>query len=123
MELSIIRIGNSKGIRLNKSILKRYNIQDKVEVILEKGRIILKPVPHPSTIICPITTHVITKAEVLRVHLETGMANLRQDCDVMIDQIRAIDNKRLIKRIGELPSHKIQKIKDNIRICLDLDYP
>ncbi len=46
MELSIIRIGNSKGIRLNKSILQRYNIQDKVEVILEKGRIILKPVPN-----------------------------------------------------------------------------
>jgi antitoxin MazE len=46
MELSIIRIGNSKGIRLNKSILERYNIQDKVEVILEKGRIILKPVPN-----------------------------------------------------------------------------
>jgi antitoxin MazE len=45
MELSIIRIGNSKGIRLSKSILQRYNIQDKVEVILEKGRIILKPVP------------------------------------------------------------------------------
>ena len=44
MELSIIRIGNSKGIRLNKSILQRYNIQDKVEIILEKGRIILKPV-------------------------------------------------------------------------------
>ena len=46
MELSIIRIGNSKGIRLSKSILQRYNIQDKVEVILEKGRIILKPVPN-----------------------------------------------------------------------------
>lgn len=46
MELSIIRIGNSKGIRLNKSILKRYDIRDKVEVILEKGRIILKPVPN-----------------------------------------------------------------------------
>ena len=44
MELSIIRIGNSKGILLSKSILSRYNIQDKVEVIFEKGRIILKPV-------------------------------------------------------------------------------
>ena len=46
MELSIIRIGNSRGIRLNKSILQRYNIQDRVEVILEKGRIVLKPVPN-----------------------------------------------------------------------------
>jgi len=45
MELSIIRIGNSKGIRLNKSILERYNIQAKVELIFEEGMIILKPVP------------------------------------------------------------------------------
>jgi len=43
MDLSIIQIGNSKGIRLSKTILEKYNIRDKVEVILEKGYIILKP--------------------------------------------------------------------------------
>ncbi len=47
MEVSIIQIGNSKGLRLPKSILDRYNIKDKVELILEKGQIILKPVDHP----------------------------------------------------------------------------
>ena len=47
MELSIIKIGNSKGIRLKKSILDRYKIKDKVELILERGRIILKPVSKP----------------------------------------------------------------------------
>lgn len=47
MEVSIIQIGNSKGLRLNKSILDRYNIKDKVELILEKGHIILKPIDEP----------------------------------------------------------------------------
>ncbi|MCJ8166469.1 AbrB/MazE/SpoVT family DNA-binding domain-containing protein [Pontibacter sp. E15-1] len=47
MEVSIIQIGNSKGLRLSKSILDRYNIKDKVELILEKGQIILRPVEHP----------------------------------------------------------------------------
>lgn len=47
MEISIIKIGNSKGIRLKKSILDRYDIKDKVELILERGRIILKPVSKP----------------------------------------------------------------------------
>ena len=47
MELSIIKIGNSKGIRLKKSILDRYDIGNKVELIFEKGRIILKPVSEP----------------------------------------------------------------------------
>jgi len=47
MKASIIKIGNSKGLRLNKSILERYNIRDTVELILEKGRIILKPMDQP----------------------------------------------------------------------------
>lgn len=47
MEVSIIQIGNSKGLRLAKSILDRYNIKDKVELILEKGQIVLKPVEQP----------------------------------------------------------------------------
>lgn len=47
MEISVIKIGNSKGLRLSKDILKRYNIKDKVELVLEKGYIILKPKTQP----------------------------------------------------------------------------
>ena len=47
MELSVINIGNSKGIRLSKTILEKYNIHDKIEVILEKGYIVLKPKTEP----------------------------------------------------------------------------
>mgnify|MGYP001554767269 CR=1 FL=1 len=47
MEISIIKIGNSKGLRLSKDILTQYNITDKVELILKKGYIILKPKSEP----------------------------------------------------------------------------
>ena len=47
METAIIKIGNSKGLRLSKTILDQYNIKDKVEIILEMGRIILKPIETP----------------------------------------------------------------------------
>ena len=47
MKTSIIQIGNSKGLRLSKTILERYNIKDTVELILEKGRIIIKPLDQP----------------------------------------------------------------------------
>lgn len=47
MEIPIVKIGNSKGLRLNKAILERYNIKDKVELILGKKQIILKPVDKP----------------------------------------------------------------------------
>ena len=43
MDISLISIGNSKGIRLSKTILEKYNIQDAIELILEKDFIILKP--------------------------------------------------------------------------------
>ena len=47
MEVSIVRIGNSKGIRLSKTILEKYNLKDRVEMILDKGQIILKPISKP----------------------------------------------------------------------------
>lgn len=75
---------------------------------------------HPSTIICPITTNVKTDATILRIHLSKGSAKLRENCDVMIDQIRAIDNKRLLKKIGDLPEEKINLVKANMSIVLDL---
>jgi mRNA interferase MazF len=82
---------------------------------------LLNKLPHPSTIVCPITTNVKTDVDILRVHLKKGMANLLQDCDIMIDQIRAIDNKRLVKKIGELPRNMIDKVKENIKIVIDLE--
>ena len=47
MEASIIKIGNSKGLRLSKTILEKYQIKDKVELILEKGQIVLRPIYTP----------------------------------------------------------------------------
>jgi antitoxin MazE len=47
MEVSIIQIGNSRGLRLNKSLLDKYNIKDKVEVILEQGQIVIRPIDSP----------------------------------------------------------------------------
>jgi len=43
MDISVMHIGNSKGIRLPKTLLEKYNITDKVELILKKDYIILKP--------------------------------------------------------------------------------
>ena len=47
MEIAIIKIGNSKGLLLSKTIMEKYNIKDKVELILEKDQIIIKPIDVP----------------------------------------------------------------------------
>ncbi len=76
---------------------------------------------HPSTLICPITTNVRPESQILRVLIKKGIAKVNEDCEVMIDQIRAIDNKRLMKKIGNVPGEISEKVKDNLKIILDLD--
>lgn len=82
---------------------------------------LLNKVSHPSTIVCPITTNVHSDSDILRVHLRKGMANLHDHCDIMIDQIRAIDNKRMIKKVGDLPKELILEVRENLIIILDLE--
>jgi mRNA interferase MazF len=84
---------------------------------------LLNKIPHPSTLICPLTTKVQKDSDVLRIHVRKGMSNLHQDCDVLMDQLRAIDNRRMIRKIGKLPESLVQKARENLRIILDLDHP
>ena len=76
---------------------------------------------HSSSIICPITTNIQKESEILRIHLKKGCCGLNEGCDIMIDQIRAIDNKRLIKKVGIAPIEISEKIKENLKILLDLE--
>jgi|SRR5580693_3417902 mRNA interferase MazF len=55
----------------------------------------LLDIQHPSTLIVPLTTTLIDNTEPLRVRIK-AQAGLDHDSDLLIDQIRAIDNKRLI---------------------------
>lgn len=73
---------------------------------------------HMSSIICPITTNIKPEIELLRVHLNN--TQLEKPSDVLVDQIRAIDNKRLLNKIGRLTLAQIQTLKQNIAIVLDL---
>jgi len=47
MQVSIIKIGNSKGIRFSKTILEKYNLKDKVDLTLDEDQIIIKPISNP----------------------------------------------------------------------------
>lgn len=93
---------------------------DKTRPVLIIQTDLLNQIPHPSTIVCSITTNVKKESEILRVHLKKGEANLLHNCDVMIDQIRAVDNNRLIKKVGKLPDNMIDTVKENLMIMMDL---
>jgi mRNA interferase MazF len=73
---------------------------------------------HLSTLICPITTNVQKEIKLLRVHLKK--AQLDKLSDILVDQVRAIYNKRLLRKLGQLTKEQKTDIKANLRIVLDI---
>lgn len=49
---------------------------------------------HPSTLIVPLTTRLTDDAEPLRLRIP-AQGRLKKDSDLLLDQLRAIDNERL----------------------------
>lgn len=74
---------------------------------------------HPSTIACPLTTRIHPQSEILRVHLRKGEAGLTEKSDIMVDQVRAIDNRRFIRRLGVIGRLSQKKLTENIQIILN----
>ena len=75
---------------------------------------------HPSTLVCPFTTKLHPDASILRVHLKAGNAGLTQDSEIMVDQIRSIDNRRFLQKTGQLNTLHRRQLNENLKIVLDL---
>jgi mRNA interferase MazF len=69
---------------------------------------------HPSTIIIPLTTNLIEDAEPLRIRVK-ARDKLTRDSDLLIDQIRAIDNRRITSGpIADVESDLMKKVYDAV---------
>ena len=51
---------------------------------------------HPSTLVAPLTTRLVDGAEPLRIRIP-ATGDLQRDSDALLDQLRAIDNRRLVR--------------------------
>lgn len=71
-----------------------------------------------TTVVCPITTNIVEGINYLRVSL------LKEQLDkksaILLDQIRTVENRKLIKKINRLNYNQIKKMKRNLQIILDL---
>ncbi len=75
---------------------------------------------HPSTLVIPLTTKLVAEAEPLRVRIPAAGA-LRKDSELLIDQLRAIDNRRLIEGpLTRLTQAQLQRIGHALREVLEL---
>lgn len=74
---------------------------------------LLNDVDHPSTWILPCTTRLVG-GSVLRVELPCGIAGNSQDCEIMVDQSRSIDNRRFVKPLSNLPGAVLREVKTKL---------
>lgn len=81
---------------------------------------LLNKVGHPSTLACPITSQLSEEKNVLRVKLDTVGTGLEQDSEVLIDQIRALDNQRLVQRLGKIGADQSEELLWKLKAILDI---
>ncbi|HEY6507731.1 MAG TPA: type II toxin-antitoxin system PemK/MazF family toxin [Vicinamibacterales bacterium] len=91
----------------------------KVRPVLVIQTDLLNAAGHPSTWVLPCTTR-LSGENLLRVVLPRGIAGNREDCEVMIDQSRAIDNRRLVKVLRPLPGSILAEIAEKLRTLGEL---
>ena len=75
---------------------------------------------HPSTLVVPLTTRLADDAEPLRIRVPAG-GKLRKESDLLVDQLRAIDNHRLVDGpLTRLSPAQLQKVDQALSEILDL---
>ena len=87
-------------------------------VLIVQARALLQ-VGHPSTLVVPLTTRLIEDAEPLRIRV-SQTEGLVQESDALIDQLRAIDNRRLLKRLARPDDRTLALVNDALREVLEL---
>lgn len=87
----------------------------KLRPVLVMQNDLLNEAGHPSTWVLPCTTQV-TQTNILRVRLPVHLAGNDKECDVMVDQSRAIDNRRLVKMLGEVPRKIFSEVVEKLKV-------
>ncbi len=78
---------------------------------------LLNGLHHPRDL--PVTTNLRPQAAFLRVHLAAGEGGLAEKSDIIVDQIRAIDNRRFLQRTGKISRKSQAKLKQNLAVLLN----
>ena len=73
---------------------------------------------HPSTIVCPLTTKIVDQSEILRIYISAGESGLKHNSNILVDQIRAIDNKRFKSHLGKLTLLKQRQLLENLKVLI-----
>ena len=73
---------------------------------------------HSSTVVCPVTSNVQKDARLLRVHLSEKSSGLKEPSDILVDQLRAINNRRFLKQLGRLTPRQETQLLENLKVLI-----
>lgn len=95
----------------NLNPVKKNNEMGKIRPALVFQNDELNHSEYPTTIIIPLTTSLIDDAEPIRMRVEKR-EKLLQDSDLVITQIRSIDNDRFVEKLASLQTDEMTKVKE-----------
>lgn len=75
----------------------------------------------PLTIVAPITSKIYLKEYPTNVFIQKEESVLDRDSTILLNQIRTIDKRRIIKRLGLLNFYQMDKVNSALKISLGLD--
>lgn len=114
------RVRAAHGVLYSADLNPRFGTEPgKLRPVLVIQTDLLNETGHPSTWVLPCTTRTVGE-NALRVVLPKGIAGNPRSCEVMLDQSRAIDNRRLRRRLGALPAPILREVKEKLSRLADL---
>ena len=75
----------------------------------------------PTTIIAPITSKIYTKEYPTNVIIKKEDSKLKVDSTILLNQIKTIDKRRIIKKIVSLDNFTMNKVDRAIKVSLSLN--
>ncbi len=82
---------------------------------------LLSQAGHSSTIVLACTSQIVGE-NLLRASLPPRSAGNKVETEVLIDQIRAIDNRWILKKLGTVPDLIFADIEEKLRLVLGFDF-
>jgi len=95
---------------VNLNPIKKNNEMGKIRPVIIYQNNELNHSDYPTTIVLPLSTSLIDDAQPIRFRIKKR-DKLEEDSDIVITQIRAIDNSRFIEKLAVLTNIELMKIK------------
>jgi mRNA interferase MazF len=108
-DLILVDLGHGKGTEPGKI---------RPAVIIQSD--ILTQAAHESTIVLVCTSQLVGET-LLRVCLPAKAAGNKLETEVLVDQIRAVDNRRILRKLGKVPEAIFEEVEEKLRLVLSLD--